>query len=298
MVPLEAELGQTARLHMSTAFIRLPAIGREVRFGFLYWLVFLIALEPGNMARAAAAGARLAWDQELLRIVGASLLGALATPVVVALMRRFPMEGNVIRRNLAVHGVGAAALAFGLITVSCLLAPLLQVGDARPFLAALPEHLMANWLLLAFSITGLTALLQARRALRVDPAQVVVDTTTEARPAYLRQVDIKTRGRLDIVELDTVDWIEAQGNYVALHCGARTHLVRETLSALELKLDPAAFVRVHRSRLVATARVAEIQPLANGDAWIRLRGGTALRLSRSHREQVHERLASRPPPDC
>lgn len=283
---------------MTTATTRLPAIGREVSFGFLYWLVFLIALEPGNVARAAAAGAPLAWDQEVLRILGASVLGAFATPVVAALMRRFPMEGAAARRHLAVHGAGAAVLAFSLIAVSCLLAPLAQLGDTRPFLAALPEHLMANWLLLAFSIAGLAALLHTAHVRHADRAQAVTDAATQARPAYLRLVQIKTRGRLEIVELNTVDWIEAQGNYVALHCAARTHLLRETLSAFEMKLDPTAFVRVHRSRLVAIARIAEIQPLANGDSLIRMSVGTELRLSRSHRRQVHERLASGPRPDC
>jgi two-component system LytT family response regulator len=283
---------------MTIASSRLPATGREVSFGFLYWLVFLIALEPGNVARAAAAGAPLDWGQEVLRILGASLLGAFATPVVAALMRRFPMEGAAVRRHLAVHSVSAAVLAFSLIAASCLLAPLAQLGDTRPFLAALPEHLMANWLLLAFSIAGLTALLHAAHVRRAVAAQAVASAVTEARPAFLRLVQIKTRGRLEIVELNTVDWIEAQGNYVALHCGARTHLLRETLSAFEVKLDPAAFVRVHRSRLVATARIAEIQPLANGDSLIRLSVGTELRLSRSHRRQVQEHLASGARPDC
>lgn len=286
---------------MTTASVRLPPIGREVGFGFVYWLVFLVALEPGNVARAAAAGAPLEWDQEVFRILGASLLGAFATPVVAALMRRFPIEGDAVRRHLAVHGLGAAAIAFALIVTSCLLAPLAQVGDARPFMAALPEHLVANWLLLAFSILGLTAVLHATRSVRAREARALTraETLTEqARPAYLARVQIKTRGRLEIIELNTVDWIEAQGNYVALHCAARTHLLRETLGVLAAKLDPTAFVRVHRSRLVAIAQIAEIRPLANGDALIRLSAGTELRLSRSYREQVHERLASGAGPGC
>lgn len=283
---------------MSTATPRLPAVGREVGFGFLYWLVFLTALEAGHQARTVAAGAPPTWDHELLRILGASLLGALATPWVAALMRRFPIEGHAVRRHLAVHGLGAVSLAFMLITVSCVLAPLAQVGDARPFLVALPEHLMANWLLLALSIAGLTALMHAMRGPRAGPPPRGAEMATGSGPRYLRQVQIRTRGGLEIVELDTVDWIEAQGNYAALHCGTRTRLVRETLSALETKLDPADFVRVHRSRLVATARVVRIQPLTNGDALIGLAGGTELRLSRSHRERVQERLATRPRPGC
>jgi hypothetical protein len=272
------------------------ARGHEIGLGFLYWLSFLIALEPGNVARAAAAGSPLAWDQEVLRILGASMLAALATPAVTGLMRRFPIEGQALRRHIAVHAASAGAMAFGLIALSCFLAPLVNVGDTRPFLTALPDHLAANWLLLAFSLGGLTAILHAvhffqRAAMQQRAPMSPPERAPDA--AHLRQVQIKTRGRVTVVDLSTVDWIEAQGNYVALHCGATTHLLRETLSAFEAKLDPSAFVRVHRSRLVGVARVAAISPLANGDGSIRLTDGTDVRMSRAYRDQVHERLAAR-----
>jgi DNA-binding LytR/AlgR family response regulator len=113
-----------------------------------------------------------------------------------------------------------------------------------------------------------------------------------AKPVHLTQVQIKTRGRISVVAVSAVDWIEAQGNYVALHCGTSVHLLRETLSAFEAKLDPNTFVRVHRSRLVAVAKIAAIAPLANGDGVVRLTDGTELRLSRSYREQAHARVTA------
>ncbi len=272
--------------------------GHEIGLGFLYWLSFLIALEPGNVARAVAAGAPLAWDHEVLRIVGAAMLGALATPAVAFLMRRFPIEGDFVRRHLAVHGASAAAIALGLIAASCALAPLVKVGDTRPFLTALPDHLAANWLLLAFSVAGLTALLHAIRSFyRGDRATHLGEAPVAHAKSYLAQVQVRSRGHVSVVDLGTVDWIEAQGNYVALHCGATAHLLRETLSAFEAKIDPAAFVRVHRSRLVGVAKIAAISPLANGDGSIRLCDGTDVRMSRGYREQVHARLAARVAPD-
>jgi DNA-binding LytR/AlgR family response regulator len=274
--------------------------GHEIGLGFLYWLSFLIALEPGNVARAIAAGAPLAWDHEVLRIFGAAMLGALATPAVAFLMRRFPIEGGFVRRHLAVHGASAAAIALGLVAASCALAPLVNVGDTRPFLTALPDHLAANWLLLAFSVAGLTALLQAIRSFYSSDRAPLPDLgeapVAEAK-SYLGQVRVKARGHVSVVDLGTVDWIEAQGNYVALHCGATAHLLRETLSTFEGKIDPAAFVRVHRSRLVGVAKIAAISPLANGDGSIRLCDGTDVRMSRGYREQVHARLAARFAPE-
>lgn len=268
--------------------------GQDIGLGFVYWLSFLIALEPGKLARAAAAGVTMSWDGEVLRILTAATLGALATPVVAFLMRRFPIEGDFVRKHLALHGASAAAIAFGLIVVSCVLAPLLNVGDTRPFLTALPDHLTANWLLLAFVVIGLTALLHvAAPPSEPQRAQVRAPDEVAARePAksYLGQVQIKARGRVSIVALDTVDWIEAQGNYVALHCGKTVHLLRETLSAFEAQLDPRAFVRVHRSRLVSVVKIAAVTPLANGDGTIHLGDGTDVRMSRGYREAVHEKL--------
>jgi DNA-binding LytR/AlgR family response regulator len=178
---------------------------------------------------------------------------------------------------------------------SCVLAPLLNVGDTRPFLTALPDQLTANWLLLAFVVAGLTALLHvvssSSEPQRPQVRELGDVPVAEPAKTYLGQVQIKSRGRVSIVDLDSVDWIEAQGNYVALHCGGTTHLLRETLSSFEAQLDPRAFVRVHRSRLVSVARIAAVTPLANGDGTIRLTDGTDVRMSRGYREIVHERLA-------
>ena len=265
--------------------------GREIGLGFLYWLSFLIVLEPGNVARATAAGVSLSWDGEVLRILGAATLGALATPAVAFLMRRFPIEGEVVRRHLAVHGASAVAIALGLIAMSCVLAPLLNVGDTRPFLTALPDHLAANWALIAFSVAGLTTFLHVLRAPHVGERLAHRELVDAPAKPFVAQVQIKSRGRVCFVDLDTVDWIEAQGNYVALHCGATTHLLRETLSSLEAQLDPTAFVRVHRSRLVSVAKVIAVRPLANGDGSIRLGDGTDVRMSRGYREAVHAALA-------
>ncbi len=280
---------------MKTTAQTLSIRGHDIGLGFVYWLSFLIALEPGKVARAIEAGAPLSWEGEVLRILGAATLGALATPAVAALMRRFPIEGDFVRKHLVLHGASAAAIALGLIVASCVLAPVLNVGDTRPFLTALPDQLTANWLLLAFVVAGLTALLhvvpsssEPQRAQVRELGDVPVAET--AKP-FLVQVQIKARGRVSIVDLDTVDWIEAQGNYVALHCGGTTHLLRETLSSFEAQLDPRAFVRVHRSRLVSVARIAAVTPLANGDGTIRLGDGTDVRMSRGYREIVHERLA-------
>jgi two-component system, LytTR family, response regulator len=101
---------------------------------------------------------------------------------------------------------------------------------------------------------------------------------------------VKADGRIYFVPIDAIDWIEAAGNYVRLHVGTEDHLLRESLSALEKKLDPGHFVRVHRSTIVNLERIRELQPAFHGDYVIILRDGQELALSRSCRERLEESL--------
>ncbi len=107
-----------------------------------------------------------------------------------------------------------------------------------------------------------------------------------SEPTFLSRFIVRSSKSVVIVETADVDWIEADDDYVRLHAGARTHLVRETLNALERQLDPSVFVRIHRSAIVRVAHVKELLPGAHGDYVVRLTDGTRLRLSRSYRERL------------
>ena len=109
--------------------------------------------------------------------------------------------------------------------------------------------------------------------------------------AFLRRVMIKTAGRIYFIDTADVDWIGAEGNYLALHLGAETHLLRETMGDLLAKLDPAEFVRIHRSTIVNANRVKELRPLFSGDYRAVLRDGTQLNLSRAYRENALKLLS-------
>jgi two-component system LytT family response regulator len=87
-----------------------------------------------------------------------------------------------------------------------------------------------------------------------------------------------------------VDWVEADGDYVRLHTGKSSHLHRSTLSALEAQLDPAEFVRIHRSTIVRLARIRELQPYFHGEYVVLLADGTKLKLSRSYRDRLQTAL--------
>lgn len=101
---------------------------------------------------------------------------------------------------------------------------------------------------------------------------------------------VKSGGRVFFLRTDEIDWIEAAGNYVRLHLSSESHLFRETMNALEARLDPQRFVRIHRSRIVNIERIQELQPWFNGEYAVILRNGTKLTLSRGYREKLQERL--------
>jgi two-component system LytT family response regulator len=111
-------------------------------------------------------------------------------------------------------------------------------------------------------------------------------------PEYLERLLIRKGERMVLVRLDEVDWIDGAGNYLELHAGKTTYLLRHTLSGLEARLDPHAFLRIHRSTIVNVDRISELHPTFAGDYVVTLRDGTQLSLSRTYRGKV-EQLAGR-----
>lgn len=108
---------------------------------------------------------------------------------------------------------------------------------------------------------------------------------------YLERMMVKVRGRVLFLRVSEIRWIEAEGNYVRVHVGEESYLVRETMSALEQKLDPARFLRVHRSTIVNLDEVRELRPWFAGDYVVALHDGKELRLSRGYRSKLEERLS-------
>lgn len=107
---------------------------------------------------------------------------------------------------------------------------------------------------------------------------------------YADRLTVKADGRVFVVRIADVDWIEAHGNYVRVHAGAATHLIRETISAVESSLNPAHFARIHRSTIVNIDRIKEMQPWFAGDYVLILKDGTRLKLTRTYRDQLQLRL--------
>ena len=122
-------------------------------------------------------------------------------------------------------------------------------------------------------------------------ASRLVALVEEVRPIRraTERIVVRSGSRVVFVELHNVDWVEAEWNYVRLHVGEESHLIRETMHAIEQRLGER-FLRIHRSRIVNIARVRELRLVHNGEYEVVMRTGRALRVSRLFRERLSERL--------
>jgi two-component system LytT family response regulator len=108
--------------------------------------------------------------------------------------------------------------------------------------------------------------------------------------SVIKRFPIRLGNNFTFVLVGDVDWIEGLGDYAGLHVGGRTHLLRESLTSLEARLDPTQFVRIHRSTIVQVEHIARIDPSANRDAVLTLRDGKTLRVSRTYRPRLDDLL--------
>ena len=128
---------------------------------------------------------------------------------------------------------------------------------------------------LARRLVALLGEIRSRRAPAISPTH---------GPAT--RILVRRDERLEFLPVESVDWVEAAGNYVRVHAGSRSELVRTTLSGLLEQLDPAVFVRIHRSVLVNLTRVRAIHPWYGGDYMATLADGQELRVSRNYRDAL------------
>ena len=107
----------------------------------------------------------------------------------------------------------------------------------------------------------------------------------------VQRIPVSERGRFRFVSLSDVDYMVAEGNYVRLRTGNDSHLIRDTLSALEERYAEAGFLRIHRAILVQTERISELVPDIHGAYSVRLKDGTRLTSGRTYRDRIRRRLS-------
>jgi two-component system LytT family response regulator len=139
------------------------------------------------------------------------------------------------------------------------------------------------------------ALVQIRRANLDDlgrrlSALIGEAPRAAARPAYLNRVVVRSGEQIVVLKAEEIDWIESADNYVQVHAGRDVHLLRETLSHLEGRLDPDVFLRVHRRTIVNVNRIKKLHPLFHGTYEVVLHGGARLTSGRLYRKGIQALL--------
>ncbi|MBJ6765863.1 response regulator transcription factor [Myxococcaceae bacterium JPH2] len=136
----------------------------------------------------------------------------------------------------------------------------------------------------------LSALLDARRLPPPSLSPGPPPPPAGPREGLVERIAVKTGGKVLLLPVADLDWCEAEGNYVVLHAGGRSPMLRETLAQVEAWLDPRRFVRVHRSTLVNVERIRELEPDVDKGWVVVLRDGTRLRLSPGRKAAVEALL--------
>lgn len=150
------------------------------------------------------------------------------------------------------------------------------------------RKITVGYVLVVFSLYGFRHYLQLQRLLDLPDAHEAEGNAevVETEPKqFLRRLLAQRNDREVIIDTDSINYLEAAGNYVVLHTTDGQFKVRTTLSAIEAQLDPQDFVRVHRSYIVNIDAMKEIQPWFRGDQRIVMNDGVVINLSRRYRNQ-------------
>ena len=129
-------------------------------------------------------------------------------------------------------------------------------------------------------------------SLKTKMAERVLRMLDEKQEKFVSRFTVRTGSRIQIVQADDVEWIGAAGDYAELHAHGRAYLLRETMASLEQSLNPATFLRIHRSRIVQAGKIVELRSIENREFVVRLSDGSEHRSSRTHAHGLERWLSS------
>jgi two-component system, LytTR family, response regulator len=180
-------------------------------------------------------------------------------------------------------------------------------GESLPaiiFLTAYEQHVLRafdvhalHYLLKPVDDTRFAAAVSRARdlvnsALKADMAQRVMKMLDRTSDGFASRFTLQAGSRIQIVIAEDVEWIGAAGDYVELHVNGRSFLLRETMASLEQRLDPAKFIRIHRSRIVQSKGIVELRSIENREYMVKLSDGSEHRSSRTYADRLERWLSS------
>lgn len=274
---------------------------RAVEIG--YWLLVTLINAIANSITVLMDVRRVdldfaSWEPAVWEI-SSGLLMLLLVPGLVWFTRRFPLHWDNWRRQLPWHLLGSVVFSlvhvFGMVGLRKLVYASQGMSyDFGPW----PAELAYEYLKDVRSYAWMVATIEVYRLVlrRWQGEASLLDRPDEGEPVEpLERPErflVRKLGREFLVAAADVEWAQAAGNYVNLRVRGHDYPLRSTLAAIEGKLDPARFVRVHRSHIVNFDQIASIEPLDTGDARIHLKDGSAVPCSRRYRDPLRDRIGS------
>lgn len=235
------------------------------------------------------------WEPVTWEWSSAVLMLALV-PAVVWFTRRAPLHWDTWRRTLPWHVL--ASVVFCLIHVVGMVAirEAVYAWHGREYdFGNWPRQLAYEYLKDVRSYAGMVLLIEGYRFIRrrLQGEASLLGEPDEGPPVEPverpQRFLVRKLGREFLVAAGDVEWLQASGNYVNLRVRGHDYPLRITMAAIEERLDPGCFARIHRSFMVNLGQVASIEPMDTGDARVHLADGTVLPCSRRHREALRER---------
>jgi len=230
-----------------------------------------------------------------------------ALPLLVAFDRRLPIGWDTWRINIVRHAMATLVFATYKVGGEIVLRKLAYAAFGGHYdftMSILGAHRPARFVVATEYLPDAevyVAFLGLSYAYRFILIQLSGEAREFAKPEAGAPVEslerpqrflVRKLGKEFLVSVDDIERLEAQGNYVNLHVRGHAYPLRSTMSGIESKLDPAKFVRIHRSHIVNLDCLVEIHPLDTGDATLILRNGTSVPCSRNYRSSLRERAAN------
>lgn len=273
---------------------------RTVEVG--YWIVLSLINAIGNSITVAMDVQRVHLDyatwEPVVWETSSGLLMLALVPAVAWFTRRFPLHWDTLRQVLPWHLLGSVVFSLAHVLGMVAVRKLAYATQGLDYaFGPWPLELFYEYLKDVRSYAGIVATIEIYRLLlrRWQGEASLLDTPDEGEP--IEPIDrperflVRKLGREFLVAAADIEWAQASGNYVNLRVRGHDYPLRSTIAGVEAKLDPARFVRIHRSYIVNLDQIGSIEPLDTGDARVHLRDAAAVPLpcSRRYRESLRGR---------
>jgi len=267
-----------------------------------FWFGFAFVNMAANTATVVMEYRRMGdplpvWQPLVWELTSMVMILALV-PALVWFTRRYPLHWGAWRRHLPWHVLGSVVFSLVHVVGMVALRKLAYAAEGGAYhFGHWPTELLYEYLKDVRAYALFVAFIEGYRFLRrrlqgearmLDAPDVGPPLESLERPERFL---VRKLGREFLVAASDIEWLQASGNYVNLRVRGHDYPLRSTLSGLEARLDPARFVRIHRSYMVNFDQIASIEPLETGDARVHLRDQTVLPCSRRYREALRAKLA-------